>query len=102
MEFNKVFVFDIDGVILNTELTKEGYDVLSYSRPIVEKINHYYDRGNTIILWTGRHWNHLRVTELQLKHAGVKYHSLVLGKPAADYYIDDKAVSTEDFLGPEF
>ena len=37
-------------------------------------------------------------TKKQLEGWGVKYHSLFLGKPAADRYIDDKGVSPEIFF----
>jgi len=37
------------------------------------------------------------LTKGQLASWGIKYHSLQLGKPAADYYVDDKAVNSEDF-----
>jgi hypothetical protein len=39
------------------------------------------------------------LTEKQLLSWGVKFHKLFLGKPAGDYYIDDKGVSDEDFFG---
>ena len=37
-------------------------------------------------------------TEQQLFEWGVKYHELFMGKPAADYYIDDKGISDKDFF----
>jgi len=38
------------------------------------------------------------LTEQQLKDWGCKYHTLILGKPNADYYIDDKGVKSDDFF----
>ena len=35
----------------------------------------------------------------QLKSWGCKFHELYMGKPSADYYIDDKAVNSYDFFG---
>lgn len=58
-----------------------------------------FDDGDEIILWTGRHWNHLEITQLQLWNANVKYTTLIMGKPVGDYYIDDKAVRPDEFLG---
>ena len=39
-----------------------------------------------------------KVTLEQLKKWNVKYHELHLGKPAGDFYIDDKALKDTDFL----
>ena len=38
-------------------------------------------------------------TEIQLSLWGCKYHQLFLGKPSADYYIDDKGIHSDDFFG---
>ena len=37
-------------------------------------------------------------TEIQLSLWGCKYHQLFLGKPAGDYYIDDKGINDNDFF----
>ena len=37
-------------------------------------------------------------TKNQLDTWGVKYHSLFLGKPSGDFYIDDKGIKDEDFF----
>ena len=38
------------------------------------------------------------LTEKQLEKWGVKYHELLFGKPHADVFIDDKAVSDTDWF----
>ena len=38
------------------------------------------------------------MTEQRLEEWGAKYHDLILGKPAGDVYIDDKAVEANDFF----
>ena len=38
------------------------------------------------------------LTAKQLAEWGCKYHHLFLGKPAADYYVDDKGVNDEAFF----
>ena len=43
---------------------------------------------------TGKDW--INVTTAQLAKCGLKYHELKFGKPAADYYIDDKLISIEE------
>jgi hypothetical protein len=38
------------------------------------------------------------LTKEQLSEWGVKYHDLFLGKPAGDFYIDDKGIRDDDFF----
>jgi hypothetical protein len=38
------------------------------------------------------------ITYNQLKKWNVKYHSLIMGKPSGDIYIDDKGVNDENFF----
>lgn len=92
----KTFCFDIDGVIAGLEPNNQ-YDQSPPRRAMIEKINTLYDLGHTIILFTARgtmtgiDWS--GVTRRQMDAWGVKYHQLLFGKPAADYYIDDKFLS---------
>ena len=92
----KTFVIDVDGVIAqlspNNDYTK--------SEPIeenIEKINQLFDAGNEIIMFTARGYktgiDWTEVTKKQFKKWGLKYHELKFGKPAADYYIDDKLIN---------
>ena len=91
----KTYCFDIDGTICtNTWGDYENAEVITKT---VEQINYLHKKGNKIILFTARgtttniNWREL--TENQLKKWGVKYHDLKLGKPEADFYIDDKGLS---------
>ena len=88
------YCFDIDGTIF---YTNEFYDVVGINRPLIENINKLYDDGNVIIIQTGRHWDKLEMTKQQLEKYDVSYHSLVMGKPTADVYVDDKAVRPYEF-----
>jgi hydroxymethylpyrimidine pyrophosphatase-like HAD family hydrolase len=94
------FVFDVDGTILYSEVDEDGnYKLIGHNKKIVKKINDLYNNGHIIILWTGRHWNHLEITIMQMQQIGLKYHTIVHGKPYSDsYYIDDKAIKPEEFL----
>ena len=38
------------------------------------------------------------LTRQQLEEWGVKYNELIMGKPHADFFIDDKGVKDEDFF----
>lgn len=94
----KRFCFDIDGVIA-TIVPDKQYDLAGPQPDVIEIINSLYDHGHHIILFTARgsltgiEWT--EVTRKQLRDWGVKYHELIFGKPAADYYIDDKMLSIE-------
>ena len=90
-----VYCIDIDGTLCSIE--KEYIDSVGFPERI-EAVNELYYSGNIIILWTGRHWNNLEMTVEQLNGWGVKYHSLIMGKPPADVYIDDKAVDDVSFF----
>jgi hypothetical protein len=93
------FKFDIDDTILFSDVDACGnYTIRSANFPLIERINRLYDTGNIIILETGRHWNHMEITQSQLLAAGVKYHTLIMGKPPVDYYVEDKAVTPEQFM----
>ena len=88
------YVFDFDGTIVNTDLE---YNILSVDKKMVEKINNLYYKGHTVIIWTGRHWDKLDLTKKQLEKIGVGFHTLLMAKPTADYYIDDRAMDPEKF-----
>ena len=89
----KQFVFDIDGVIAEFN-PKLDYNTSGPNTRMIKIVNHLYDTGNRIVLFTARgyktgiDWE--EVTKKQMETWGVKYHELKFGKPNADYYIDDK------------
>lgn len=95
----KSFCFDIDGVIA-TLTPGNDYSKATPIQDTVDLINELYDSGNTIYLHTARgsltgiDWR--SVTEQQMKDWNVPYHKLVLGKPGADYYIDDRMIALAD------
>jgi hypothetical protein len=104
----KTYVFDIDGTICS--VTEGDYE---NAVPFVDRIkiiNKLYDEGHVITFYTargmGRYKNAVAqayaafydLTVKQLKVWGVKYHSLFLGKPSGNIYIDDKGVNDEDFF----
>lgn len=94
----KTFCIDIDGVIAMLEPDNQ-YDRTGPIKEAVAAINALYEKGHRIILFTARgsltgiDWS--KVTKSQMDEWGVKYHELLFGKPAADYYVDDKALLPE-------
>ncbi|NBP90423.1 acylneuraminate cytidylyltransferase [bacterium] len=95
---NKTFVFDIDGVIASIVPTID-YALAGPITENISRVNRLYDAGNKIILFTARgtvtgiNWSD--ITKKQMAEWGVKYHQLLFGKPASDYYIDDKMISLD-------
>ena len=88
------YVVDIDDTLIKTD---ENYNLLKINRKLVDKINDLYYNGHTIVIWTGRHWDKLRHTIDQLEEIGVRYNTLLMAKPTADIYIDDKAMTPQQF-----
>jgi CMP-N,N'-diacetyllegionaminic acid synthase len=95
----KTFVVDIDGIIAKV-VPANDYSKTQPIRKNIALINSIYKNGNQIILFTargsatGKNWQSL--TKNQLSNWGVCYHKLLFGKPAADYYIDDRMMSLSD------
>jgi hypothetical protein len=88
-------VVDIDDTLMKTD---KEYNLLKTNKKLVDKINDLYYNGHTIVVWTGRHWDKLQFTIDQLIKIGVRYDTLLMAKPAADIYIDDKAIQPQDFI----
>jgi hypothetical protein len=98
------FRVDIDHTILSTRFSieKEKYEVLTENYSLIKKINRLYENNHEIVIETGRHWNHMIDTMEQLKECGIKYHTLIMGKPPSNYIIDDKAIRPDEFLKMDF
>jgi hypothetical protein len=94
-------VFDIDGVVA-TIVPYLDYELASPRPEMIRVINFLHDRGHRIVMFTargsatGRDWRD--TTERQLRDWGVSFHELAFGKPAGDYYIDDRGLSMDEVL----
>jgi uncharacterized HAD superfamily protein len=92
------YVIDIDGTICTHE---RDYSKAKPFMKRIKKINRLYTKGNEIIFHTARGYetrkDWLEITENQLKKWNVNYHKLIMNKPSADVYIDDKAINSENF-----
>ena len=103
-----VYVFDIDGTICTD--SKGNYETAEPIISRVNKINSLYEDNHTIICATARgmgrnngdqkksHDSFYDFTKNQLLGWGVKFHKLYLGKPPADFYIDDKSINMKIFF----
>jgi capsule biosynthesis phosphatase len=102
-----ILVVDIDGTLTNGEYP---YHLCTPNQKVIDKVNKCYDEGWEIKLLTARGQNTYQgdsqrcddvyriPTEDWLNQHGVKYHSLSFQKPAAIYYIDDKALRPDEFV----
>lgn len=88
---NKVIAIDMDGVICSEERTFDR----PLAQPIegaIDSINKLYRDDNTIIIWTARGWEQFKTTAEWLARHGINYHTLLMGKPIVDFFIDDRAI----------
>jgi len=96
MPKGRTFAFEMDGPIA-TLVANNDYTRAEPYGPGVSLVNQLYDAGNRIVIYTGRgsqtglDWT--ETTREQLRSWGVRHHELRFGKPAADYYVDDRMIS---------
>ena len=98
------FCFDIDGV-LNLS---NNYETFIPNTKLIKQIETLHSQGHEIILYTARKMNTFKgniglvtkhihlITLQQLEENNVVYDEIYFGKPAADVYIDDKAINIAD------
>ena len=95
----KTYCFDIDGTICTN--TDGDYELAEPFESRIEHVNSLYAAGHIISVFTARgsttgiDWRAL--TEQQLAEWGLRYHTLIMGKPYADLFIDDKAIRADDY-----
>ena len=91
-----VLVVDVDGVVAGL-VENNDYSKAEPLSGNIAQINRLHDAGHRIIMFTARgsatgiDWSD--VTRSQFARWGLKYHDLQFGKPAADYYVDDRLLS---------
>ncbi len=96
----KIFCIDIDNTLF--ESTYPCYTVKGVRQDVIDTVNQLYEDGNFIRLYTARgtctgiDWS--REIHDVLVRAGVRFHEIKYGKPAAHYYVDDKAMTPEQFV----
>ena len=97
-----VFCFDLDNTLCVSKKKRSNYFNSKPKKKAIKIVNKLYDTGHIIKIYTarymGRNNDKLKLkkslyikTFKQLKKWDVKFHKLILSKPSADIYIDDKA-----------
>ena len=111
---SKRYCVDIDGTICTPTVGRDYHKAEPWQDRI-KVLNKLYDDGNYIIYFTARAMGRFSdqphsvasvkakevlfdLTKQQLDDWGVKYNELIMGKPHADFFIDDKGVKDEDFF----
>jgi uncharacterized HAD superfamily protein len=107
------YCVDIDGTICSPTIGRD-YENAQPWQDRIDIINKLYDDGDYIIYFTARGMGRFagdpdagakasailfELTKEQLDSWGCKYHELILGKPHADYFIDDKGINSNEFFG---
>ena len=104
----KTIICDVDDTISTT--TTHDWENATPNTAVINKINKLYDEGWTIILMTARGQvscngdfklasdKYRTKMEAWLKKYDVKYHMLSFEKYLASYYVDDKALTPQQFL----
>lgn len=114
MQYNGTIVFDVDDTICSNE-RRTGYKDCVPSLTMIDKINNIHDvLGFKVILYTSRGMKscgndvdkaiakNKEILEDWLDKYDVHYDELVFGKPFADLYVDDKAITPSVFLDKDF
>lgn len=96
---------DLDGVICKLKNPDQSYFDVEPNKDVIELMKEWKDQGHTILIYTARHMRTCKgdvtevikrigkVTEDWLKKWNVPYDELYYGKPYADIYIDDLALT---------
>ena len=101
----KRFCFDLDNTLVTYPKIKNDYRSVKPINKNIKFLNFLYSQGHYIIIYTARrmrtHNGNIKkvkkeiekLTLDQLKLFKIKYHELVLGKPYANFYIDDLSIN---------
>lgn len=105
--YHKRIVVDFDDTLAFHQ--NRNFEEARPNEPLINKLNHLYDQGWQIDIFTARGSISCETREQArekyessmvkwLDKYGVKYNMLSFDKPLAAYYIDDKGIMPEDFL----
>ena len=111
---SKRYCVDIDGTICSPTVGRDYHKAKPW-KDRIKVLNKLYDEGNYIIYFTARAMGRFSgyshsiaarkaeevlfdLTKQQLDDWGCKYNELIMGKPHADLFIDDKGINCDDFF----
>jgi capsule biosynthesis phosphatase len=111
MAYDKRIIVDFDDTIATT--TTRDWDKAIPHWDVINRMNNLYDKGWEVWIVTARgqlscngDWEkadkkYRKIIEEWLANHSVKYHKLKFEKYLASYYIDDKALTPEEFVDLE-
>jgi hydroxymethylpyrimidine pyrophosphatase-like HAD family hydrolase len=67
------------------------------NKRVVEEVREEYRNGTRVMIWTARQWSEAAQIAGWLTAHEVPHHGLMCGKGGADRYVDDKAMTPEEF-----
>lgn len=70
----------------------------SPNEELIEKLQEAYYAGKTIIVWTARPWSDASQIVGMLTLWEVPYHGIMCHKGGSDCYVDDKAMTPDQFI----
>ena len=92
---DKVIAIDMDGVLCEGEFWGEGEPIPK--QDVIDKVWVWYKKGAHIFIYTARQPIYYPETHAWLIKHKVPFHGIVMMmKPGADIYIDDKALNLDD------
>lgn len=95
------FSIDLDGVLCSIVNHTEYHN----AKPVelaINKVREIASLGHRIIIHTSRLEIDREVTEIWLNGNSIPYTELIMGKPRADYYIDDNGILVEEWLNTSY
>jgi capsule biosynthesis phosphatase len=110
----KRYCFDLDNTLVSFPKINGDYTTVEPIQQNIDMLRHLYKMGHTIIIYTARRMNTHKgnigkvmadigkITFDTLEKFDIPCHELIFGKPHADYYIDDLAISAFDNLEKVF
>ena len=95
-----IYCFDLDGTLCTS--SPDDYTKALPLQERIDSVNRLFQAGYYIKIYTARgvttNTDCQELTEWQLEEWDVDYDELIMGKPFADVYIDDKGVNELDFF----
>ena len=91
------FCIDIDGVLCE-DGSYPNYHLAAPKQEYIKKVRKLYKAGHRIVLFSARYFSDQDVTITWLRRYRIPFHKLILDKPSADIYVDDRGVSLLDWL----
>lgn len=106
---DKFLVIDLDGTLCEQTAGGDEYWTAAPKQDVIDRLKQYATGGWHITIFTARGMKTYGTkgkarealgdkTRKWLKEHSVPYHRLVFGKPRAERYVDDKALSPAEFV----